>query len=68
MKKKVTYIPTLQEFVKKRKKERTELSELKDCSDCDYYRHDMEVCLWGNTLRTLSSLNCCPVTYRDLSA
>ena len=66
MKQKIKYIPTLQEYVKKRKKSRTEYLELNNCSDCDYYRRDIEVCIWGNNVKILSMLRTCPITYRVL--
>ncbi|MFH0702685.1 MAG: hypothetical protein V2B14_04005 [bacterium] len=66
MTKKVSHIPTLQEYVRKRKKLRAEWSELKSCIDCDYYRKDLDVCLWGDTVKIVSTLSACPITYRDL--
>ena len=66
MAKKVRYIPTLQDYVKKRKRERAYFLELKSCLECDYYRRDTEVCLWGDTVRGITTLKTCPVTFRDL--
>ncbi|MDD3012176.1 MAG: hypothetical protein PHC34_00545 [Candidatus Gastranaerophilales bacterium] len=65
MKQKVRYIPTLQDYMKKRKKERTEFLDL-NCMDCDYYRKGLEVCLWADNVKMLSMLKTCPVTYRVL--
>lgn len=66
MRKKVSYIPTLQEYMKKRKRERAEFLELKSCLDCEYFRNESEVCLWGDSVRVLTTLKVCPITYRDL--
>jgi len=66
MKRKVTYIPTLQEYMKKRKKQRVEFLEIKSCLDCDYFRKDNDVCLWGNSVKVLTALEVCPITSRDL--
>lgn len=66
MKKKITYIPTLQEYMRKRKKQRIESLELENCKDCDYYREDSNVCLWEDGLRKLMDLKVCPITNRDL--
>ena len=49
MKKKVTYIPTLQEYMKKRKKERADFLEIKNCKDCDYFKNDL-TCASGMTM------------------
>jgi len=65
MKRKVTYIPTLQEYVKSKKKERVESLEL-NCKECDYYRNNSEVCVWGDNVRVLTTLKTCPITNRDL--
>jgi len=66
MKHKVRYIPTLQEYMKKRKKFRSEYLELQSCIDCDYFRKDLEVCIWGDNVKILSMLKTCPITYRVL--
>jgi hypothetical protein len=66
MKKKVIYIPTLQEYMKKRKKERVDFLEIRNCNDCDYYRDDLNVCLCNDNIKTLSGLKTCPITSRDL--
>lgn len=66
MTKRVTYIPTLQEYMRKRRKQRTELQDLKTCKECDYYRNDSDVCLWGDNVRVLTALKTCPITFREL--
>ena len=66
MKRKVTYIPTLQEYIKQKRKQKITLSDLQTCDECDYYRQDSEVCVWGENLRVLTTLKTCPITNRDL--
>ncbi len=66
MKKRLAYIPTLQEYAKKRKRLRDEIIEISACSECDYFRKDIGVCLWNDCIRDLSNLQTCPINNRDL--
>jgi len=62
----MAHIPTLQEYAKKRKRLRDELSDIMRCCDCDYYRKDVDVCLWNDNVREITRLQTCPITNRDL--
>lgn len=63
---KVVYIPTLQEYAKKRKNHNTESFELLNCSNCNFCRKELNICLWGENIRNLKSLTSCPATNRVL--
>jgi hypothetical protein len=58
------YIPTLQEYMKKRKKDHLRLLDVQSCNDCDYYRCNFQVCIWGNGIKSLKTMKACPVTDR----
>lgn len=68
MAKRVTHIPTLQEYARRRRVKRAEFLELSSCTDCDYFRSGLNVCLWGNNIKSVSSISSCPVTHRDLQS
>lgn len=66
MTKRVRYIPTLQEYAKKRKIRQARFLDLNNCTDCDYFRDDLNVCIYGSNVKILNSLKACPVTQRAL--
>jgi len=56
------YIPTLQEYAKKRKKDNLECSEILGCEDCEFCKNSLDACIWGENIRNISSLTSCPIT------
>lgn len=66
MKKKITHIPTLQTYTKLRKKARN--SELSPCScnECNYFRNELNVCLFGNMVRSMEEQVYCPMSCQPL--
>jgi len=66
MRRKIRYIPTLQEYMKKRKRQQAKFLEINNCKDCDFFRKDNDVCLWGDNIKILTILKTCPITDRKL--
>ncbi|MEI7474945.1 MAG: hypothetical protein WCK67_09230 [bacterium] len=64
MRKKITHIPTLQTYNKRRKKARNTDVIPYDCNDCNYFRSEVNVCLFGNTIRSMTEQCYCPISYQ----
>lgn len=64
MSRKVTYIPTLKEYMRKIKKQNVEMTSSRNCSDCQYYRSEFDVCICGENVRSVANLRSCPVAYK----
>ena len=63
---KVFYIPTLQDYAKKRKRLLAEVFEPKNCLECDYCRETINACIWGDNVRDISLIASCPINNRSL--
>lgn len=68
MAQKVSYIPTLQEFMKKRRKTEAQSPScinMGNCLQCEYHK-GKDVCLWGGSLKIISIMKVCPITHKEL--
>lgn len=68
MSKTITYIPTLQEYTRKKKKLNLHSNSFlnSECSSCNYFRSELNVCVYGLNIRLLSEQSKCPMIYNSL--
>lgn len=67
MRKKVKYIPTIKELVRKRRAIQSACTEVTNCNQCLYYRAELNVCISGDSIKQVELLSCCPVSNRVLA-
>ena len=59
-------IPTLQEYARKRRVLNSQ--EISDCESCKFCRSSLNVCIFGENIRSISNLKVCPMTQSCLNA